>query len=201
MTDPYRTEPFAPDPEEPARPASVIDFPPLPRWLADRILRDFEVVNWVRGPRFTPSWEIIVTHPALLAFTLPVAVMCLFAGRLVAGSWEALSPVAVLAAMAVVIGTIFVLGIFSGHFTRLVVTNKRLFIVQGRELCSSWELDDLPPHLLRYTARGDGQRDRSVDLDAIKTMLGGSDKFTEAKSIVEFGKKLDQITLRDKRRS
>ena len=201
MTDRYQTEPFAPNPEEPGRPIVLaVDQPQLPQWLAERILRDYEQVNWVRGPRFTPSWEILVTHPGLLLFTLPLAALCLFVGWLVAGSWAHLSPVAFLAAMAVVIGSIFVLGAFSGHFTRLVVTNLRLFIVQGRELCSSWDLDDLPPHLIRYTRTGDGERGRSVDLDAVKTMLGGSDKFTEAKSIVEFGKKLDQITLREKRR-
>ena len=93
---------------------------------------------------------------------------------------------------------IVILGLASGYFTRLVATNQRLVIVQGRELCRSWTLDDLPPSMIRRRMTGDGQRDRTIDLDAVKTLLGGaSDGFADAKSILAFGKQLGQIKARD----
>ncbi len=198
MSDHFQTEPFPPLPGY--NPPPRIDGPTLPDWLAVRLLRDFEQVTWVRGPRTSPAWEEAVTNPALVVAALPLAVVCLFVGMLAAGSWAALHPAFAVVALGLAFGPILVLGACSGHFTRLVVTNRRLFIVQGRELCRSWDLDELPAHLIRYTMRGDGGEARSVDLDAVKTMLAGlSDKFTESRSIVEFGKKLDQITLRDRR--
>lgn len=199
MSDHFQTEPFAPLPDKPPPPCITKDQPELPAWLAERLLRPHEEIAWVRGPRVSPPWEPFATHPLLFVYALAIGTGCVFVGRLIAGSWVALPPWAALPALLIVFGSVFALGVSCGHFTRLVVTNLRLFIVQGRELCSSWDLDDLPPHLIRYTMR-DGEKTRAVDLDAVTAMLDGmSGKFTEAKSIVEFGKKLDQITLRDKR--
>jgi hypothetical protein len=197
MTDRFQTEPLHTPPLAAPLPAVVNDQPELPAWLAERLLRPFEIITRVRGPRLSPDWEPLVTHPGLFLLALPLGAACVFVGSLIAGSLAALHPVAGLAALAVVVGSVFVVGICSGHFSRLVVTNQRLFIVQGRELCRSWDLDELPPHLIRHTLRTDGLQERSIDLDAVTAMLDGlSGKFTEAKSIVEFGKKLEQITLR-----
>jgi hypothetical protein len=106
-----------------------------------------------------------------------------------------------LAAGGVVLGSIFVLGIFSGYFTRLVVTNFRLIILQGREVCRSWSMDDLPHSLIRFRLSRGGQPSRTVDLDAMKTLLGSaSDKFAESKTILAFGKQVEQIKAREDRR-
>jgi hypothetical protein len=96
-----------------------------------------------------------------------------------------------------VFGSIFVLGIFSGYFTRLVVTNFRLLILQGYEKARSWSLDELPPSLIRYSQQAGAGSSRTVDLDALKTMLGSSsDKVAESKTILAFGKRLEQIKTR-----
>src|SRR5262249_34482935 len=109
-------------------------------------------------------------------------------------------PLPILAAGGIVVGSIFVLGFSAGYFTRLVVTSRRILLLQGYEVCRSWRMDDLPPSLIRYT-RWDGEESRMVDLDALQTMLGGtSDKFTEAKTIRAFGKHLDGIIAREKYR-
>jgi hypothetical protein len=106
-----------------------------------------------------------------------------------------------MAAGLIVIATIIVLGIANGYFTRLVVTNFRLVILQGYEIVRSWKMNDLPRSLLRY-ARRDGEDQRPcIDLEAVKNMLGrSSDQFTSAKTILSFGKQLDRIQTRDKDR-
>ena len=76
-----------------------------------------------------------------------------------------------------------------------------LFIVQGYEVCRTWGIDDLPRSLLRFSRVGDGGRSRTVDLDALKTMLGGSsDKIVDSKAILGFGKQLDHIKARENNR-
>jgi hypothetical protein len=173
-------------------------FPPLPAWLARRLLRAGEKITWVRGPRFTPSWEQYATHPALFLVALALGAACVGAGWLISGAWSEMLVLATFAAGGIVLGSIFVLGISSGYFTRLVVTDVRLFIIQGYEVCRTWGIDDLPRSLIRFGRVGDGLGSRTVDLDALKTMLGGSsDKFTESKTILALGKQLDQIKARE----
>jgi hypothetical protein len=176
-------------------------FQPLPGWLADRLLKPDEKVTWVRGPWFNPSWERYVTDPALslLALALGVAsvgLICLGFG----GTLEILAALGMATGLFVVV-TIIVLGIANGYFTRLVVTSRRLVILQGYEIVRSWSIDDLPRSMLRY-ARRDGEDQRPcIDLEAVKNMLGrSSDQFTDAKAILSFGKQLDRIQTRDKDR-
>lgn len=173
-------------------------FQPLPGWLADRLLRPGEQVEWVRGPWFNPSWECYVTHPALLLFPIAVSAMFIVPGLRIGQDFLAAS---ILLSILLFVGTIIVLGIANGYFTRLVVTNHRLVILQGYEICRSWSMDHLPRYLLRYRQWGDASS-LSIDLDAVKTMLGGaSDKFTDSKTILSFGKQLDSITkdVKDRR--
>jgi hypothetical protein len=194
MSDRFQTEAFD---------ARIADFskqsPPMPQWLADRLLQPDEEITWVRGPRLNPSWERYATHPALFLFALALGVLGGGAGWLLAGpEAEVRLPLAG-AAGGIVLASIFVLGISNGYFTRLVVTNSRLIIVQGYEVCRSWGLNELPRRLLLYRQLGDGAEVPSVDLEAVKTMLGGSsDKFAESKSILAFGKRLEQIKTREK---
>ena len=171
---------------------------PLPSWLADRLLRPGEGVTWVVGPRFNPSWERYVTHPLLFLAALIAGAIVWWTGSLIAGPGVEVAVPLAMAAGCIVLASIFVLGIFSGYFTRLVVTDLRLVIVQGYEVCRSWDLNELPRSLLRYRLGGAGAEMPAVDLDSLKTMLGGaSDKFAEAKSILSFGKRLDQIKSRE----
>ncbi len=152
----------------------------------------------MRGPRFNPSWELYVTHPALLLAALVLGALCVLTTWRFVRGWSEMPPWPFMAAGSLAFAAIVVLGIASGYFTRLAATNQRLFIVQGRELCRSWTLDDLPPSMIRRRIRDDGQRDRTIDLEAVKTLLGGaSDGFADAKSILAFGKQLGQIKLRD----
>jgi hypothetical protein len=174
---------------------------PLPPWLADRFLRPDEHVTLVRGPRWQPACERFLTHPGLFVIALVIGVVSVAVGRLLVGSWsEPMVPVG-LAAGGLVLASIFILGIAATYFTRLVATNFRLFILQGRELVRNWDLDDLPRSLVRYDSRP-GQRDsRSIDLGALQTMLGAtSEQFVEAKTILSLGKHLDHIKAREKDR-
>ena len=187
-------------PDTLAQPSAVAgQCPPLPRWLAGRLLRGDERITWVVGPRFNPEWERYVTHPVLFLAALTVGAAFVWAGWLMAGAEGAVA--AALAGGAVVLGSIFVLGFSSGYFTRLVVTNSRLLILQGYEVVRTWGMNDLPFSLVRYRRQADGAESRAVDLDTLKTMFGGaSDKFAESKTILAFGKQLDQITAREKGR-
>jgi hypothetical protein len=191
MSDRYHTDPFDDSP------GLRKEHPPLPGWLAARVLRPDERCAWVYGPRFNPSWERFVTHPSLLVSALALGGICLLMGRLRAGSWVELPVVSGLAAGAVVLGSILVLAFFSGYFTRLVVTNFRLVILQGYEVCRTWRIDQLPRSLVRYGMRGIEDEEPSIDLDSLKTMLGStSDRFAESKTILAFGKQLEQIRTR-----
>jgi hypothetical protein len=180
-------------------------FLPLPLWVARRLLRSDETITWVVGPRFNPAWERYVTHPALFLVALAIGVVLVAVGRLCSESWTVMPPLAIVAVMAgpaLVLGSVFVLGISAAYFTRLVVTNHRLVIIQGYEVCRSWGLNELPPSLVRYGPRRTGDRERHVDLDALQTMLGNvSDRFADSKTIIAFGKHLDQIKSDKDRRS
>jgi hypothetical protein len=170
----------------------------LPGWLVDRLLRPHEKVTWVRGPRFNPSWERYVTHPALILPVLLLGAIGLGLGWLAGAEASTLFLAGFFYFIVFCVPIIIVLGIANGYFTRLVVTNFRLVILQGYEICRSWDIKGLPFSLRRYAKQGD-QEHWSVDLDAVKAMLGGSsDKFTGAKTILLFGKQLDRIMLRDK---
>jgi len=175
-------------------------FPPLPAWIAVRLLRPDEEVSWVYGPIFNPSWERYVTHPGLFLLALAVGAFGVMVSWLVGAVDPSMLVVPVLAAGAIVIGSIFVLGIANGYFTRLVVTNDRIIILQGYEVCSSWNIDDLPRSLVRYRMRGD-RESRSIDLDTLKTMMGGtSNHVMEAKTILSFGKQIEKIRTRERDR-
>jgi hypothetical protein len=202
MSDHFQTDPdhFQANPFDDPLPQVLRACPPLPVWLERRLLGEDEQITWVRGPRLNPSWERYATHPALFLFALVLGAAWVAAGRLAAGSWSDMSPLLFLVAGVLVVGSIFVLGISAGYFTRLVVTNLRIVLLQGYEVCRIWSLDDLPPSLIRYGRRGGEGEGRSVDLEALQTMLGGSpDQFIESKTLRAFGKKLDGIIAREKR--
>ena len=195
MSDQFQSEGFD------ARIADISRQPPsLPSWLAARLSPN-EEITWVRGPRFNPSWERYVTHPALFVFALGLGIIGGGAGWLIAGpEAEVLVLLAVLAG-GIVLASIFVLGISNGYFTRIVATNSRLFILQGYEVCRSWSVDDLPRRLVRYHQLGGEEKSPAIDLEAVRSMLGGSsDKFADSKSILAFGKHLEQIKTREKDR-
>jgi hypothetical protein len=176
-------------------PNLIEQFQPLPGWLEDRLLRPGEKVEWVRGPWFNPEWERYITHPGLLLIPLTFGVVCVGLGR--GTSKEFIVP-SILITILVFVLTIIVLALACGYFTRLVVTNRRLVILQGYEMCRSWNIDDLPPTLLHYTRRGD-EAGRTINLNAVKNMLGSdSERFSDAKTILSFGKQLDSITKLDK---
>jgi hypothetical protein len=170
---------------------------PLPPWLERRLLHPDEYVTWVRGPRANPPWERYITHPALFLAALAVGAFVGALGRLSGQAWAEIAALAVLAGGIAVV-SIFVLAFSNAYFTRLVVTDRRLVILQGYEICRSWRIDQLPRSLLRYGMPGAGEDSRTIDLDALRTMLGGSsEQFTEAKTILELGKKLDGIKARE----
>jgi hypothetical protein len=165
---------------------------PMPGWLADRLLRPGEKVLWVRGPWFQPAWERVATHPGLFFLALGLGIVGGGIGVLLDRERVGIAEASVIVAVALVLATILVLGVACGYFTRLVVTNSRLLIAQGYEVVRAWNTDDLPPSMIRY---GGGKgRGPSIDLNAVQTLLGGSsDKFTDAKTILSFGKQLDRI--------
>jgi hypothetical protein len=194
-------ERFPNDFRNPAWPEVTWPYPPLPSWLAARLLRSGEKVTWVRGPRLNPPWERHVTHPVLLFYALCLGAAFWGLGRLLARPGAGMPLVPGLAAGGLVLGAIFVLGFASGYFTRLVVTNSRIVILQGYEVCRTWNLNQLPPSLIRYSAWGRDEGSRTVNLEALQTMLGGgSQEFTDSKTILAFGKQLDQIKVRDEGR-
>lgn len=188
MSDQFQDNPFrAP------QPTISRQHPPLPEWLASRVLDADEQITWVRGPRFNPWWEQYVTHPALFLHALALGAACLGVCRALTG--EILLPAA-MTAFGIVVGSVFVLGFFAGHFTRLVVTDAQIVILQGYEVCRTWRIDDLPPRLIRYRTLGAGLDGRAVDLDALQAMLGSSDQRVQPKAILAFAKQLDRIKPR-----
>ena len=202
MSDRFQSDAFDPQPPEVPEPTDIsMPNPPLPPWLARRLLKDDEQIAWVRGPRFNPSWERYVTHVSLFLAALAAGAFCVAVGSLLAEWWPRMLPAAVLLAGGLVVASIMVLGLSCGYFTRLVATNHRLVILQGYEVCRTWGMDDLPPSLIRHGMSAGGGRDRAIDFDAVKTMLGGaSDQFVDAKTILAFGKQLGQIKRREEGR-
>ena len=178
-----------------------IHYLPLPPWLARRFLRPGEEITFVRGPGGNPPWERYATHPALFFVAVVIGAGWCVVTRLLVDPESRMHIVALVAAGSLALLSVFVLGIASGHFTRLVVTNYRIVILQGREICRGWDIDKLPKSLLRYTLPGpDGFR-RTVDLDALQSMLGpASDQIVDANSILKFGKQLDSIKKREERK-
>jgi hypothetical protein len=208
MSDRYQSDAFdtqQPDFPRDHRPHDVPrrrEHPPLPAFLARCWLRPDEQVTWVVGPRFNPPWEQYVTHPALAGVAVVVGVLCVLTGRMTVGSWSELPVWPPVVAGALFFASIVVLGVCCGYFTRLVVTNQRLLLTQGREIYRKWNIDDLPRSLLRYGRRERGERSEpTIDLDALQTMLGSaSDQFAEAKTILAFGKQLGHIKASEDRR-
>jgi hypothetical protein len=194
MSDGFQTHSFdAPTPNP------FVNHPQLPPWLAPKVLRGDEKVTWVIGPAVNPPWEPYVTHPSMFFLAFSFAVLFLAIGRASAGSWAELPLLAALVAFALLVSSVFVLSFSSGYFTRLVVTDARLLIIQGCEVVRYWKIDDLPLSLVRYVPRAGGEERRAVDLDALTTMLGtSSDKFVAAsKTILALGKQLDQFRAPD----
>jgi hypothetical protein len=170
--------------------------PPLPLWLARRVLYRDERIVWVYGPRQSPRWESAVTHPLLVFGALGLGAVCVLVAVALDQIWQG-----GMMAAALFLAAVFVLGIFSGHFTRLVVTNHRIVILQGREVCRGWRIDQLPHRLIRYVPRPGEMASRTIDLDALQIMLGGaSDKVADSKTILSFGKHLDHIKAEENRR-
>jgi hypothetical protein len=201
MSEQFQTRPFD------ARLADLtLPCAPLPFWLAQRLLRNGEKTTRVYGPKVNPSWERFVTHPGLFLIAVAVGAICVWFGSLIAAigtpAAEQDHDVLALAAMiagAIVLGSIFVVGFSCGYFTRLVVTNRRVFIVQGYEVCKSWDLDHLPPSLVHYSRAPDGEETREVDLGAVHNLLGSSsNQVADAKTILGFGKHLDHIKGRER---
>ncbi len=173
----------------------------LPSWLARRLLRPDEYLTWVRGPRFNPWWERAVTHPGLFVLALLLAAGCVAVGRLSVESWARMPLLPALVAIGLVVGSIYVLAIANAYFTRLVVTNFRLVVMQGYEICRVWSIDALPPSLVRYRVSRSGERSRTVDLEALQTMLGSSsDQFTDQKTIRALSKQLDRMNPPEEKR-
>jgi hypothetical protein len=192
------SDPFPTDPVDGQAPDVSLRTPLLPAWLARRLLQADETVTWVRGPRLNPWWERYATHPGLFLLALALGAACLGVGWLIAGSWSGLPLPAGLAAGGIVLGAIYALAIANAYFTRLVVTDRRLVVVQGYEVCRSWGLDQLPRSLVRFRVRDDGRASRTIDLTALQTMLGGpSDQFADAKTIRSVGRQIDQIKARE----
>ena len=189
MSDRFQTDAYDDRPLD-----AVRSHPPLPPWIARRLLRPDERVAWVYAPRFNPSWERYVTHIGLFLVALAVGVVLVLMARLVAGSWAEMPVWPPLVAAGLFFGSIAVLGVANGYFTRLVVTNRRLVILQGHEVCRAWDMNDLPRSLLRYRMADGPESGPSIDLDAMKSMLGtASDRFANAKTILAFGKTLGHI--------
>src|SRR5947209_5556817 len=110
-------------------PDVILRFPPLPSWLARRLLAPGERVTCVYGPRFNPPWERFVTHPALVLVSLALGAVCVGIGGLLARSNPQALGVGLVAAVGFFVGTIFLLALCCGYFTRLVVTDCRLFVI------------------------------------------------------------------------
>jgi hypothetical protein len=172
----------------------------LPGWLARRLLRADEEIQSVRGPRHCPSWEPFLTHPGVVVVGLALAVAIIAVGGLALGSFgDPLMAVPCVLAFLSMVGGLVVVGITAGYFTRLVITNQRVMIVQGYEIRKTWRLEDLPRSLVRMSRTDDGELKRTVDMDTLQTMMGGSDQFAEAKTIWALGKEIDRIKREDRR--
>jgi hypothetical protein len=209
MSDRYhgdRTERFDPDDrddsrrDDPPRREAARKGPPLPAFLARRLLRKGEEVASVRGPRSSPVWEPYLTHPAAVAVGFAAAVVIFLVGGL-AVDWDGqLMAAPGIAAVVVAGGGLALVAVAAGYFTRLVVTSQRVLIVQGYEVRKTWTLDQLPRSLVRHDRNADGELTKTVDMEKLQTMLGGSaDGIVEAKSIWALGKEIERTRREDRR--
>src|SRR5262245_22887745 len=131
------------DPFDVRLPQYSLQDPGLPPWIARRLLRQGEVVTWVRGPRGGSWWERCATDRWLFVIGLMLGAACFCAGWLAAGrSVYAMAALPVLAGGGFAFGSVLVLGLANAHYTRLVVTNLRLLILQGYEVCKVWNIDE-----------------------------------------------------------
>src|SRR5262245_57407206 len=89
--------------------------PPLPRWLARKVLRGNEGVTWVRGPRLQPWWERFATDPLLFVTALAIGAVIVGAGYLGAGSWKETPPACYIVAMGLFFGSIYFLAIWCAY--------------------------------------------------------------------------------------
>ena len=189
------------EPGEVQMPEVALPAPRLPSWLARRFLREDEIVESVYGPRLNPGWECYVTHPLLFLVAMVIASVLLGLTYLAVGSVSELPPLPVVGAGGVLVGAIIVLGLSCGYFTRLVVTNRRLMILQGYEMRRQWSVEDLPLSLIRYSRAHGAELTKRIDLDALKTILGGSaGQVADAKTIMSLGKRLTNIRGQQKPR-
>lgn len=174
--------------------------PPLPGHLARRLLRSDEEVVSVNGPRWSPSWEPFLTHPLVVLVGIALAVGAVALGGMVLG-WDnlAMGGVGVFALLSS-FGSLILVAFMAGWFTRLVITNQRVMIVQGYEVRKTWGLDELPRSLVRQRRNADGELTKTVDLERLNTMMGGSsDGFVEAKTIWALSKEIDRSRREDRR--
>lgn len=201
-TERHNTERFDAEPRQAGAAHTAHQYPPLPAFLARRLLRDDEQVTFVRGPWFAPWWERHVTHISFILVAGLLAVAVIAAGIQYAGSLKEMPILPGVIALGLIFGSIGVTAFFCGLFTRLIVTDRRLILIQGYDVCRVWNIDDLPRRLLRYARRG-GEERAMIDIDALQTMITASvtEKFSEAKTLMKFGKQLDQIRRAETDRS
>lgn len=167
---------------------------PLPSWLGKKFLEQHERLTWVRGPRWNSPVEWLMTHPLLFVLAVIVSLLMVGAAAVLAGDLRHVSPLIGMMVFVMPLGSIVVLGISNAYFTRLVITDRKVFISQGHEICRVWKMDQLPPSMVRHTQTETGEEVQSVDLERIKDMLGGGDDgYVDAKTIKKFGKQLDQF--------
>ena len=102
--------------------------------------------------RARPAWEPFLTHPAgFLVGIVAGAVIFVVGG--IAVNWNGtLMTVPGGLAVVGVFGSLIVVAAMAGYFTRLVITNQRVMIVQGYEIRETWRLEDLPRSLVRISA-------------------------------------------------
>jgi len=187
---------YQPEPHEQPEPRSLRAGPPLPEWLAKALLEPDEKPEWVRGPNYAPPWERALTHPLAFLVALPPAVILVTVGRLLADDWRTLHPAFGVSAILVLIGSILVIAFMTAYYTRLVVTERRLLIIQGQSAIRSWGMGDLPPSLLHFGRQAFDGKDAGprIDLDKLEKMLGGkSEGVIGSDAIIKFGKQLDRI--------
>jgi hypothetical protein len=187
------------DPGPPRRDEGPRDHTPLmPGWLARSLLERGEVATWVRGPGSCPWWEPYLTHPLACLVGIPVGAACLTVGRLAVPDWSQLPPAAAVSAILTFFVPLMVVAFLTGHFTRLVVTDRRLLIIQGQTVIRSWGIRQLPRSLVKYVRREGEDEAPTIDLDSLQKMLGGkSDGIVDSNTIMSLGKKLDRFKTGD----
>src|SRR5262249_42853855 len=74
------------------------------------------------------------------------------------------------------VGGLILVGIAAGYFTRLVITNQRVMIVQGYEIRKTWRLGDLPRSLVGVKRSDGGELKRTVGMETVTTVVGGGSR-------------------------